>query len=117
VPNLAVSPERACPLFSVFCHFVLTEEKLMNQQKRMQVLVGVLLAAAVFAAVFLTRNAQSDGKPPPSASGYYTGPMKNKWGTTTTEDGKLVPQPGESTPAQAGAPGAASGASKDTNLD
>ena len=89
----------------------------MKQQKRVQVLVGILLAVAVFAAVFLTRSGQADTKPPPSASGYYTGPMKNKWGTFTTEDGKLVPQPGEQAPSKPGASGSTSGASKDSSLD
>jgi hypothetical protein len=70
----------------------------MKKQQRTQVLVGILLAVTVFAAVFLTRNGQADGKPPPSASGYYSGPMKNKWGTLTTEEGKLVQNPNGTSP-------------------
>ena len=68
----------------------------MNEQKRTQILVGILVTVAVVAAVYLTASGKSkDEKPPPSASGYYTGPMKNKSGKDeySTEDNKLVPKP------------------------
>ena len=52
--------------------------------------VAVLAAAAVLLRVFLG----GDGKPPPSAPGYYTGPMKAKGGDTYgNDDGQLVPKP------------------------
>jgi hypothetical protein len=62
----------------------------MKQPQPKQVMVGILLVLAVLAAVYISSANQKDAKPPPSAGGYYTGPMKNKWGTITTEEGKLV---------------------------
>lgn len=69
----------------------------MKQPKRMQVMVGILLVLTVFAAVYLTRAGQTEAKPPPSAPGYYTGPMKNKSGKEeySTEDNKIVPKPAD----------------------
>lgn len=68
----------------------------MDQKKRVMVLVGVLIAAAVVAIIFIPR-ASHEEKPPPNAPGYYTGPMKNKSGRDeySTEDNKIVPKPAD----------------------
>lgn len=66
----------------------------MNERKRMMALVGALLVALVVAVIIIPRSSQPE-KPPPSTSGYYTGPMKNKSGRDeySTEDNKLVAKP------------------------
>ncbi|MCS6777921.1 MAG: hypothetical protein RMJ43_09800 [Chloroherpetonaceae bacterium] len=66
----------------------------MEERQRTLVLLGLLLAAIVCAAIFIPRLSSQE-KPPPSAPGYYTGPMKNKSGRDeyATEDNRIVPKP------------------------
>ena len=66
----------------------------MDQSQRMRVLTGIFLVLAVVAAGVWYTN-RPGVKPPPSAPGYYTGPMKSKGDPTVygTDDGVRVPAP------------------------
>jgi len=65
----------------------------MQEKQKMLLLAGLLIVLAVV-LVFTMRGGKKV-KPPPSAVGYYSGPMRNKSDPTkyTTEDGRVVPTP------------------------
>lgn len=66
----------------------------MEERQRTLILLGALLVVVAFAVIFIPRLNNQE-KPPPSAPGYYTGPMKNKSGRDeyATEDNRIVPKP------------------------
>lgn len=62
-----------------------------ERRKIVYSILGALLLFAVFVRLITHTSSQ---KPPPSASGYYTGPMKAKSGNSYgTEDGRIVQPP------------------------
>jgi hypothetical protein len=67
----------------------------MRPPNRSQVLTGVLILMACIAMLLLF-SGKKDSRPPPVASGYYTGPFRSRnkdkavW---STDDGKIVPPP------------------------
>jgi hypothetical protein len=68
----------------------------MKPSKRLRVLSGICFVLAVIAAIIWSHN-RPDAKPPPSAPGYYYGPMKSKGDPNVygTEAGQRVaPPPG-----------------------
>lgn len=64
------------------------------KNRRLKVLSGVLVILAIVAVVYSSVAAPGK-KPPPSAPGYYTGPMRPKGGQEllATEDGKVTALP------------------------
>lgn len=70
------------------------------EQKKYLLIILVLILAGV---LFYNFRGRKEVKPPPTVSGYYSGPMRNKSDPTkyTTEDNRVVPTP----------PGASSAAS------
>ena len=83
----------------------------MDKPKRMALMSGLLVILAAV-AIFVYARGGANEKPPPSAPGYYTGPMKNKSGRDeySTEDNKLVAKP-----ESASASGTAAGKKDATN--
>ncbi len=76
-----------------------------NQRIYFLALCAVLVLAVILRFLF---TSNSSARPAPSASGYYTGPMRSKSGDTfATEEGKVVAPP---------AGPAASPATKDSSL-
>jgi hypothetical protein len=71
---------------------------------RTRILFGVLFAAVAIAVVVFFLNTKPS-KPAPSASGYYSGPFRNKSNPNMygNDDGQQVAAPADSTPAAAGA--------------
>ncbi len=70
----------------------------MDETRRRYVLIGILVVCAVILAFSMGRR--KPAKPAPSATGYYTGPMRNKSDPSryATEAGQVVaPPPGAST--------------------
>lgn len=63
-----------------------------NKQKTL-LLVGLLVLLGV--VVWFNFGRAKKEKPPPTVSGYYSGPMRNKSDPTkyTTEDNRVVPTP------------------------
>lgn len=74
----------------------------MQEKKRLRSLSGVFLALCVAAGVVWWMF-RPGVKPPPSAPGYYTGPMRSKGDPNVfgTDDGVRVPPPASSQPKQA----------------
>lgn len=69
---------------------------MVTDKKRLQ-MFALAAAALVAVAILLRFSMAPEGKPPPSASGYYTGPMKGKGSNVSygTDDGKSVPPPSQ----------------------
>jgi len=71
----------------------------MKQSQRLRLLSGICFILAVIAAILWSNN-RPDAKPPPSAPGYYTGPMRSKGDPNVyaTDAGQRVaPPPGATT--------------------
>lgn len=66
----------------------------MRNNRRLQVLSGLLVVVAIVAVIFI-RFFGTPQKPPPSAPGYYSGPMKSKGDPTIfgNEEGQRVAAP------------------------
>ena len=79
----------------------------MKRPRRSQVLSGILVVVALIAAIVLYGRGK-EGRPEPSAPGYYTGPMKSKGDPTvygTDEGVKVAPPPAAAkTPSAKGNP-------------
>lgn len=74
----------------------------MDESKRLRSLAAVFLALCVTAGV-VWWVFRPGVKPPPSAPGYYTGPMRSKGDPNVfgTDEGVRVPPPASSQPIQA----------------